>query len=274
MLPAARTRTLDFRFATMTPTGRIWCIPAVHGQLSDLIAQHDRIADEFKPGDRMLWLGNVIGHGGQSAQVIDEVLQFRRRLLSIAGVDPSDFIWLRGAQEEMLLKLFQLVNAPTPWQTYRWMLDMGLGATLSSYGIDWRGGFAAAYGSGMYFQRWLEDVKAHIWRRPGHDNFFAGMRRAAISRSDGKQMLFVSAGIDPDKTLDEQGDTFWWGGHNFNAIRSAYRPFDRVVRGFDPTRAGMNINCVTASLDDKCGFGGKLVSVAFAPDAAVEQVFD
>lgn len=274
MSHAVRTRTLDFRFTTTAPAGHVWCVPAVHGELADLQALHDRIADSFKPGDRLIWLGNVIGHGGQSAAAVDEVLDCRRRILAKPGVRPEDFIWLRGAQEEMLLKLFTLPNAQSPWQAYRWMLDMGLGATLSSYGIDWRGGFAAAYGSALYLQRWTEHAKQHIFTRQGHDRFFGSMKRAAITETKQGRMLFVSAGIDPYKPLEEQGDAFWWGGQTFNTIREAYRPYDRVVRGFDPTRGGLNINCVTASLDDKCGFGGRLVSASFAPDASLGTVLD
>ena len=49
---------------------------------------------------------------------------------------PNEIVFLRGAQEEMFLKLMQLQTAPNPEDIVSWMFDHGVDKTIHSYGLD------------------------------------------------------------------------------------------------------------------------------------------
>ncbi len=72
-------------------------------------------------------------------------------------------------------------------------------------------------------------------------------------------LLFVNAGVDFSRTLEEQGDCFWWGHAHFKSMRFPYNPYQKVFRGFDPDHGGYDCNAVTATLDNNCGRGGNLI---------------
>ena len=51
-------------------------------------------------------------------------------------LNPEDVVFLRGAQEEMFLKLLQLQTAPNPNEILLWMYEHGVNKTIDSYGLD------------------------------------------------------------------------------------------------------------------------------------------
>lgn len=272
-------RSVDFRFSTIHNARRIWTIPSIHGEADKLKALHDSLLPRLKAGDRIVYLGNYVGRGAQSALVVDEILTFRRMALAIAGFQPDDFVYLRGQQEELLARVFQLQFASTPWAVLEWMFDQGLAPTLESYGVDPREGVNAACADGNRLARWTGFAKHMTTRIAGHDIFFNQLKRAAYTakapqHEGGKPLLFVNTGIKTDLSLDQQGDRFWWGGDDFQTITDAYDPFSRVVRGYDPQRRGLYINCVTATIDNGCGFGGSLACASWNRDASVGDIFE
>ncbi|NBX66184.1 MAG: hypothetical protein EBQ96_04225 [Proteobacteria bacterium] len=254
-------------------------MPSVHGEADKLKTLHDSLLNRIKPGDRIVYLGNYIGHGPQSAAVVDEILAFRRMVLAISGFQPTDLIYLRGQQEELLQRVFQLQFASTPWVVFEWMLDQGLAQTLESYKIDAREGLNAASCDTNRLARWTGFVRHMVARMPGHDIFYGQIKRAAFTDTASptkaaQPLLFVNTGIKTDLNLDQQGDRFWWGGDDFQTITDAYNPFTRVVRGYDPLRRGLYINCVTATVDNGCGFGGSLACASWMQDASVGEIFE
>ena len=76
------------------------------------------------------------------------------------------------------------------------------------------------------------------------------------------------------RTLEDQGDSFWWAGDDFFTMTDAYQPFEKVIRGFDPTHQGVRVNCVTASLDGGCGFGGSLVAAGISADGDIFEILE
>ena len=50
-------------------------------------------------------------------------------------LDSKDIIFLRGAQEEMFLKLLQLQTAPNPCEILQWMFAHGVDKTIRSSGF-------------------------------------------------------------------------------------------------------------------------------------------
>ena len=251
-------------YANLTNPRRVWAIGAVHGELVALQALHAELEGRLQTGDRLVYLGNVIGRGPDSVEVVDEVISFRRRFLARPGTFVGDHVILRGAQEEMWRKLAQLQFAPGPSQVLEWMLDHGVDAVLKSYGIDANDGLGCCREGAVSITRWTTGLGVAVRSHPGHDEFFSAIRRAAFS--SGGELLFFAAGIDPDRPISEQGDSFWWDMGGFSQIKETWRGYIRLVRGSDSQNHRPEMNEVTATLDGGCGFGGNLHAACFTLD--------
>ena len=266
---------LDSRFISLGAPRRIWSISAIHGEAARLIDLHNTLYDLVEPGDRIVYHGNYTGYGTTPGETIDEILTFRRMVLSISGMKPTDLIYLRGSQEEMWQKLLQLQFAPNPTDVLLWMLGNGMSSSLTAYGISPHDGIIATQEGVMALTRWTAKIREAIRRRPGHDIFSTQLRPAAFTAKEtGNPMLFVHGGIDPETSLESQGDSFWWPRKDFNTIEIPYAPFGKVIRGFDPRHRGVHLNCVTATIDGGCGFGGSLVCAGFTPDGNVQELLE
>lgn len=279
---ADQQKVADTRFAVLGRPRHIWAIGAIHAQPDHLDAMHHAIAQRFRPGDRLVYLGNMIGRGDRVIETIDRLLSFRCALLGVPGMLASDVVYLRGAQEEMWQKLLQLHFAPDPRHVLDWMLKQGLGPTLAAYGGTPEAGMAAARGGAVMLGRWTRELRQAMQAHPGHDALFNALRRAAYTgNADGSDaatggeggVLLVSAGLDPARPLGEQGDAFWWGGGGFSRLVSPYGAFNRVVRGFDPAQQGVSAGTVGVTLDGGCGFGGHLVCAGLDSSGAVLELF-
>ncbi len=248
----------DERFATLRPAEHTWAIAAVHGHADKLGALHDALAERLTPEDNLIYLGNLLGRGPAVAKTIDEVLLFRRSLLARRGADPQSIVYLRGGQEEMWQKLLQLQFATDPREVLTWMLAQGVGATLEAYGGDRNAGLSAARQGAVALSQWTSGLRDRQRACDGHNALFGALRRAAFDTD--RHILFVNAGLDPSRPLDEQRDSFWWGAGDFERLEEPYGSFARLVRGFDPRHRGMRQGAVTVTLDSGCGFGGNLVA--------------
>jgi serine/threonine protein phosphatase 1 len=269
------TFATDVHFVSIGQPHRIWAIPAIHGDIESLTALHDAIFEKFKPGDRIIYHGNYTGYGAHSAACISEILMFRRMILARTGVKPSDLIYLRGRQEEIWQKLLQIQFAPDPSNVLLWMLSNGLSSTLQSYGLSPHDGIDACRYGIMDITRWTNKIREAVRRQPGHEVFSHNLKRAAHTDTVSPYpMLFVHAGLNTRYSLEDQGENLWWAAHEFDAIQSAYKPFEKVVRGFDPQHKGLHLNCITATIDNGAGFGGNLISVGFERDGSVYQVLE
>ncbi|HEY3144746.1 MAG TPA: hypothetical protein VGJ75_00275, partial [Dongiaceae bacterium] len=114
------------KFAVLRAARRIWAISPVHGDMARLRALHDYIAEQFRDGDRLVYLGGMLGRGGDVAGVMDEIVGFRRQILARPRMFTIDIAYLRGQQEVMWQKLLQLQFAPNPKEVLPWMLQQGV----------------------------------------------------------------------------------------------------------------------------------------------------
>lgn len=268
-----RTDHKDSRFSCLGEPKTTWAISAINGNCDALFDLHDALYSHIRPGDRIVYLGNYMGYGDNSAPCIDEILAFRRNVLSIPGMLCSDMVYLRGQQEEIWQKLLQIQFAHNPSDVLIWMLGNGLSNTLYSYGLSPHDGIEACRAGVMGLTKWTGAVREAMRRRPGHEMFGTQLVRAAYTgENTAFPVLFVHAGIDAAKTLPEQGDSFWWATHEFESINAPYLPFLKVVRGFDPSHKGMMTNCVTATIDGGCGFGGDLVCAGLNQNGEIVDI--
>lgn len=222
-------------FGRLRRSRRVWAIAAVHGERARLEALHRGLFTRLDKGDRLVYLGGYLGHGADVAGTVDELLAFRRLFLARRHAFPGDIAFLRGSQEEMWKKLLELQFAPNPRQVLEWMLERGIGATLASYGGDLNRGLAAARGGALAITRWTAELRVAVDAHPGHRQLLTQLKRAALTEEG--TLLFVHAGIDPEKPLDLQGDVLWWGGSL--ELTAPFAGFRRVVRGHDRRRAGL-----------------------------------
>jgi hypothetical protein len=262
------------RFAKLHRARRVWAVAAIHGEAARVAALHDRMGQAWRPGDRLVYLGNYLGRGAAIRQTIDDILGFRAAVMAQRGGFACDVAFLRGSQEEMWQKLLQLQFAVSPGAVLQWMLDQGVGATLAAYGGDAQQGFAACREGPRAITRWTSALRAALNAVPGHNQFLSALRRAAVTDTaadEGGALLFVHAGVDTTRPLDAQGDAFWWGGNRLTEMAEPYAGFRRVIRGFDRKHGGLIEAAHVTSVDAGSGFGGELLAVCFAADGTVSE---
>lgn len=284
------------KFALLRAARRVWAISSIHGDAERLMRLHQQLGNALEPGDRVVYLGNMIGRGPLVRETVDEILLFRREFLSMRNAFQCDIAYLRGSQEEMWQKLLQLQFASDPRGVLKWMLGQGLDSTLSSYGFDPEASQHEAGTGPMQLTRWTGRLRQAVQAQPGHYELFGTLRRAAYTEDAATEdpatedpnaedpdtedpnakdrgLLFVNAGLDPSRPLETQKDSFWWVSNSFGGIAAPYDGFRRVVRGFAPNHPGLELTDYTATLDGGCGFGGPLMAACFLPHGeAVEQI--
>ena len=258
------------KFAQLRDARRIWAVGAIHGEARRLARVHDLIGERFYRGDRLVYLGNYLGHGEDVAATLDELLDFRRRVLGRPQGFACDVVYLRGAQEEMWQKLLQLQFAPNPGEILGWMVRAGVEATVRAYGGDLRQGFAATRDGPRTITRWTSGLRAAMNAAEGHATWFAALRHAAFTGNHG--LLFVHAGVDPRRALAAQGDAFWWSGVDVLEMAAPFDGFGRVVRGFDHDRRGIVEGPFGVSIDAGAGRGGRLVAACFSAEGQIVDV--
>jgi serine/threonine protein phosphatase 1 len=260
------------RLARLHGARRVWAIGAIRGDGQRLARLHDALGERFADGDRVVYLGNLLGFGGTILAAVDELLDFRRRVIGRHRGLACHVAVLRGAQEEMWQKLLQLQFAVDPVGVLRWMADAGVEATLRAYGGDLRQGLAAARSGPQALARWTSALQSAMNAAPGHRMLFSALRHAAFTED--RKVLFVAAAVDPARPLAAQGDAFWWGRRDILAFDAAFDGFARVVRGRDAQRRGLVESRFAVSLDGGAGRGGRLVAAGFDPDGTVLDVLE
>jgi serine/threonine protein phosphatase 1 len=255
-------------YAKLTAVRRVWAIGAIHGDATRLKKLHQEIGARTVRGDRFVYLGNLIGHGTEIVETLDEVLRFRRAMFR-PGMESGDFAYLRGSQEEMWTKLLQIQFAPNPPEVFEWMIQQGVEATLAAYGGRTDEARSLMGEGAVAITRWTNALRTSIQRRLGHDDLLNSVKRAAFTENG--NLLLVHAGLDPHRPLSQQGDALWWGSGYFSAIDSAYGDVKMIVRGYDRRHEGLAMNQWTATVDGGCGFGGRLAAACFLPDGSATE---
>jgi len=263
---------LETQFAQLRNARRVWAIATINGAAQRLIRLHDKISDRFQEGDRVVYLGNYIGYGDAVLATIDELLNFRRRVLGRQRGFACDVAFLRGAQEEMWQKLLQLQFAPNPGEVLQWMVGAGMEAAVRAYGGDLRQGFAVARDGPRTITRWTGALRGAMNASPGHTTLFSALRHAAISLD--LSVLFVHAAVDPSRPLSAQGDAFWWGRDDILELRGSFEGFRRVVRGIDREERSFIDRDFAVSLNGGIGGSGPLTAACFGAGGEVLELIE
>jgi hypothetical protein len=268
-------RSMNEKFVDLGKPRRIWAVAAIHGERERLAALHDHLATRFGLGDRLVYLGNYLGVGGYDNEaVLDELLAFRAALLAKPGMEPSDIVHLRGPAEEAWQRLLRLQFAPIPSQTLEQLLKAGVEPYLRLYGITLTDTKAMARADSVTITRWTNQLRVAQRLATGHEPLICSMRRAAVTKANAnnQHLLFVPAGFDSLRSLEDQGDSLWFGPAPYRATKNSAASYARIVRGFDPARAGIQTEGTCITLDGGCGFGGPLSCGCFDPSGHLLEI--
>lgn len=258
-------------FASLRRAKRVWAVASIHGEADRLRRLHKDLASRVGPDDRVVYLGNVLGHGPAVREAVDAMLTFRRLILARPNALVHDVAILRGAQEEMWQKLMQLQFAVNPSEVLGWMLEQGVGATLKAYGSSTEEATRAVRQGALAITHWTTKLRRDF-QATGHQAWLSHLKHAAYTREG--DLLFVNSGIRPDRPLDAQSDAFWWNASDFDAIDRPYGGFRRVVRGFDRRHRGVVTTDFTITLDGGCGLGGPLLAGCIERDGTLAEVLE
>ena len=254
---------------------KIWAIGSIHSNLKSFSSIKKFILDNFKESDKLIFLGNVIGLGDNSKETLSSVIDLRFTLMSKFKLKPESIIFLRGAQEEMFLKLLQLQTAPNPSDIVSWMFDHGVDATLSSYGFDKDKTINISTQGALIISKFTSNINNILSKEPGHKQYFANLKHAAFSKT--KKILFVNRGVDVSRPLSAQNDCFWWGYQNFSNINQPYNTFIRIVRGYKSSENNQlenSKNRVVCSLFHKPLNSSKIIAGIFNDSGEIIDLFE
>lgn len=218
------------KFHEFKNTNKIWAIGSLHSSVTSFQSIKNYIISNFSEGDKLIFLGNVIGFKDKSKEIISEVLSLRFSLMSKFKLDPDDIVFLRGAQEEMFSKLLQLQIAPNPIEIIDWIFSHGVDRTVTSYGFEPDEFRSVASQGAIQINKLTSKLNQQISTISGHKEYFSNLKHAAYSEN--KEVLFVNRGVDLSRPLSAQNDCFWWGYQNFSLIKKPYNSFKRIVRGY------------------------------------------
>lgn len=267
-------RCVSEKFVDLGTPRRIWAIAAVNGDRDRLIAMHDHLATRFNVRDRLVYLGNYLSvTAWDNHAVLEELLAFRSALMSKPGMMASDIVHLRGPAEEAWQRLLRLQFAPSPTAALDRCLDAGAEAYLRLYGISLNETKSMVRAGSVAITRWTNQLRVLQRQTPGHEALVCSLRRAAVTmpREVKKPVLFVPAGFDMRRTLEDQTDALWFGGTPYQ-VAPEHSKYARIVRGTDPSRSGVNTDGVAVTLDGGCGNGGPLVCGCFDSDGRLLEI--
>ena len=218
------------KFQEFKDVGKIWAIGSLHSSLDSFQSIKNYILSNFSKGDKLIFLGNIIGFRNKSREIISEVLELRFNLMARFNLNHEDVVFLRGAQEEMFSKLLQLHTAPNPIEIVDWIFNHGVDKTVISYNFDPEKFKNIATQGTIQINKLTSKLNYQISNIPGHKEFFSNLKHAAYSET--QEVLFVNRGVDLSRPLSAQNDCFWWGYQNFSLINKPYNSFKRIVRGY------------------------------------------
>lgn len=160
--------------------GRIFAVGDVHGRLDLLLRLEEKIAAAAIPGSGVVFLGDYIDRGPDSAGVLEYLSRGR-----FAGLRTR---YLLGNHEDMLLHSFDAPQLVQPWLAHGGM------ATLANYRV----GLPAKLDPVARGEAIARQMRNAL---PAHHLAFLQSLELSLQVGD---YLFVHAGIRPGRSLEQQ----------------------------------------------------------------------
>ena len=263
------------QFVEIKKSKKIWAIGSIHSRLKAFESIKEYILDKFEKDDCLIFLGNIIGLGKESKKTLTSVIDLRNKLMAKLYLNPDKVIFLRGAQEEMFLKLLQLQTAPNPQDIVKWMFDHGVDYTVESYGFNKKELIEISSQGTLVISKWTKRINQYLLKSDGHKEYFTNLKHAAYGES--KKILFLNRGVDISRPLSAQNDCFWWGYHNFSDLNKPYYDFIRIVRGYKSSKINdlENVkNQIVCSLFRQPIDNSKIIAGIFRDSGDIIDIFE
>jgi len=263
------------QFIEIINSKKIWAIGSIHSRLESFESIKKHILSKFEKDDFLIFLGNVIGLGDESKKTLSSVIDLRNQIMAKFTIEPNRIIFLRGAQEEMFLKLLQLQTAPNPVDIVNWMFGHGVDASIKSYGFDNKELLSISNQGTLAIGKWTSKFNQALLAEPGHVQYFANLKHAAYGES--KKILFLNRGVDISRPLSAQNDCFWWGYQNFSNLTNPYNTFIRIVRGY---KSSESKNFLSSKKDIVCSLfqqplsNKKIIAGIFRDSGEILDLFE
>jgi serine/threonine protein phosphatase 1 len=225
---------------------RIYAVGDIHGQLGMLELALARIEADGGADARVVFLGDYVDRGPDSAGVIDRLVK---------GIEAGrDWICLKGNHDRM----FEWFMLPEPRHDphlligYHWFHEkIGGIETMGSYGVSW------PELTRLYKVRALAQEAVP----QSHVDFLQNLK--TYHKEDG--LLFVHAGIRPGVPLDKQTEEdLLWIRKEFH-IEPIKHPW-LIVHGHTPVKSATHYGN-RVNLDSGAGYGKPLSVAVFEQDA-------
>jgi len=262
-------------FTEIAKSKKIWAIGSIHSRHGAFESIKKYLLEKFEKNDSLIFLGNIIGLEKESKKTLNSVLDLRNNLMSKFCLDPKKIIFLRGAQEEMFLKLLQLQTAPNPHDIVKWMFEHGVGATIKSYGFNIEELLQVSMQGTIPISKWTSKLNSSLLAEPGHNQYFINLKHAAYTNT--KKILFVNRGVDVSRPLSAQNDCFWWGYQNFSKITKPYNTYVRIIRGYESSSNSQLENSkknIVCSLFKQPLSSPKIIAGIFNDSAEIIDLFE
>ena len=181
-------------FKKLIKNMNIFAIGDIHGCLNELTSLHKKILthDKFDvKNDLIIYLGDYIDRGKNSKEVINQILKLKNNKIKTVN--------LMGNHDEFMIDfLFNNKNNIENW------LNFGLDQTLRSYGIEVVDFIKDGFGDDI-----IDQLRNTLLEKMSeeHINFFKDLELSFSS----EKYLFVHAGIDPKKKLEDQTKKIFYG---------------------------------------------------------------
>ena len=85
------------KFHEFKKTNKIWAIGSLHSNLRSFKSIKNYIFSNFSEGDKLIFLGNVIGFRNKSKEIISEVLKLRLNLMAKFLLNHDDIIFVNAS---------------------------------------------------------------------------------------------------------------------------------------------------------------------------------
>ncbi|MEQ9692658.1 metallophosphoesterase family protein [Shimia sp. SDUM112013] len=220
----------------------IYAVGDIHGQLGMLEGALERIEKDGGSDAKVVFLGDLVDRGPDSAGVIDLLLKGMA-----AG---RNWSVVRGNHDRMYSYFLEDQPRPDPQVLlgFDWFNDrIGGKTTLASYGID-------IPENARYFQ--IHPVARDVIP-DAHQKFMADLPPYVLL----EDLLFVHAGIRPEIPLDEQTeDDMCWIRHDFLNYTDPH-PW-LVVHGHTPGQSAVHMGN-RINLDSGAGYNRPITAAVF-----------
>ncbi|MBI3419051.1 MAG: hypothetical protein HY053_02825 [Proteobacteria bacterium] len=272
MLPKAVPTSFSHEsIAALGNPVRIWAVGSLYGRYGALCQLHEALSRKIQPGEALVYLGNYLGaHSqwtGEGQAVLGELIALRDAVTALPASSPESVVFLRGAFEDLALRLPQLAFQKDPAAWVEENLPKGLEFYLSAYGAEGSDLLAAARADVFTINRFTHDWQKRLASPAGHAGFFAQMKAAANTQTR-QPLAFIPHGLDPRVSLHLQRELLCWPQSDISRL-SQYGTYGRVIRGTGGRWTTSADKDFVVTLDGGGGLDGMIHAACLDPQGRV-----